>query len=63
MRFIDSSVSHHLQHAEGRKKEAWTKPSAVLVESCPPKIHAVVDELVVPMKLLLSAGQASDMAT
>ena len=62
LQFIDSSIVRAHQHAAGGKKGGPDHAIGRSRGGLSTKIHAVVDEQGLPVRLLLSAGQASDMA-
>ncbi|WP_407646482.1 IS5 family transposase [Henriciella aquimarina] len=63
MAFIDSSIIRAHQHAAGRKKGGPDHAIGLSRGGLSTKIHAVVDEAGLPIRLALSPGQASDKAT
>ncbi len=62
LQLIDSSIIRAHQHAAGGKKGGADHAIGRSRGGLNTKIHAVVDERGLPMKLLLTRGEASDKA-
>jgi transposase len=61
LQLIDSSIIRAHQHAAGGKKGARITPS-VSLGGLSTKIHAVVDDDGLPIRIVLTAGQAHDQS-